>query len=241
MAMRIFLAGASGVIGHRLGVLLRDAGYAVTGTTRSRSKAEHLKKAGITPVVVDVFDAEALARAVADAQPAIVIHQLTDLPPGLDPARMAEAVARNAHIRDDGTRNLIAAANAAGARRFIAQSIAWAYAPGPEPHDEDDPLDRAAEGMRGISVKGVAALEDQIRAARGIVLRYGRLYGPDTGVDAPPDIALHADAAAHAALLALKRGEPGAYNIAEDNPHVATEKARRDLGFDPGFRMEGKA
>ena len=83
-----------------------------------------------------------------------MIHQLTDLPPGLDPSRMQEATSRNARIRDEGTRNLVRAAIAAGARRLIAQSIAWAYAPGMEPHREADPLDIGAEGTRGISVRG---------------------------------------------------------------------------------------
>ena len=238
--MRIFLAGATGVIGRRLVLLLRAAGYEVTGTTRSPEKAKLLAKAGIAPALVDVLDAVALMRAVAEARPEAVIHQLTDLPHGLAPARMEEATIRNARIRSDGTRNLIAAALAAGARRLIAQSIAWAYAPGPEPHGEDDPLDRAAEGRRGLSVKGVAALEDQTLSAPldGIVLRYGQLYGPGTGADAKGSIPLHADAAAHAALLALTRGARGAYNIAEDNPHVATAKAERELGFDPDFRLE---
>ena len=94
---------------------------------------------------------------------------------------MQEATSRNARIRDEGTRNLVRAAIAAGARRLIAQSIAWAYAPGPEPHRETDPLDTGAEGMRGISVRGVAALENRTLNSpplEGLVLRYGRLYGP---------------------------------------------------------------
>ena len=107
---------------------------------------------------------------------------------GLEPGRMAEAIARNAHIRDEGTRNLLTAAAAAGARRVVAQSIAWAYAPGPEPHRESDPLDLGAVGSRAVSVRGIAALEYWILNSpplAGVVLRYGQFYGPGTGVDAP--------------------------------------------------------
>src|SRR5215475_10251430 len=126
-ARKIFLAGAAGAIGSRLVPLLIRAGHEVTGTTRSAAKAEKLRELGAQPVLVDVFDLAALRDAVAAAHPEILIHQLTDLPRGLDPAQMGAAVARNARIRTEGTRNLVAAAVAAGARRFIAQSIAWAY------------------------------------------------------------------------------------------------------------------
>jgi nucleoside-diphosphate-sugar epimerase len=141
----------------------------------------------------------------------------------------------------DGTRNLVAAARAAGVRRLIAQSIAFAYAPGSEPHVESDPLNLAAEGAARRSVEGVVALEDAVTGARGIegiVLRYGRLYGPGTWTETPNGPApLHVDAAAQAALLALTRGAPGIYNIAEDDGAVSIEKAKRELGFVPGFRI----
>ncbi|HEY6895612.1 MAG TPA: NAD(P)-dependent oxidoreductase [Rhodanobacteraceae bacterium] len=236
MGTRIFLAGASGVIGRRLAVMLREAGHAVTGTTRSSGKADELRAIGIEPVVVDVFDAAALARTVAAAKPEVVIHQLTDLPRGLDPARMDDAIRRNARIRSEGTRHLVDAAVAAGARRMIAQSIAWAYAPGPEPHAEDDPLDLAAQGLRAISVGGIVALERAVLDAPldGIVLRYGQLYGPGTGADAPSGASpVHVAAAARAALCAVDRGRRGIYNIAEPNPHVAVDKARTALGWRP--------
>jgi len=234
MHYRIFLAGATGVIGRRLEALLRDAGHHVTGTTRAASKADSLREIGVEPVVVDVFNAEALTRAVAAAKPEIVIHQLTDLPRGLDPAKMDEAIRRNARLRTDGTRNLVDAAVAAGVRRLIAQSIAWAYAPGREPHAESDPLDVDALGIRAVSVGGIVALERAVLDAplEGIVLRYGQLYGPGTGTDAATGASpLHVDAAARAALLAVERGAPGVYNIAEPNPHVSCEKARTELGW----------
>jgi nucleoside-diphosphate-sugar epimerase len=182
-----------------------------------------------------------LKQAVLAAKPDIVIHQLTDLPPGLDPAKMADALVRNARIRDEGTRNLLQAALAAGARRMIAQSIAWIYAPGTTPHLESDPLNVEADGSYNVSIAGVVALETQTLQSPpldGIVLRYGQLYGPGTGRDAPQGTApVHVDAAAQAALLAIDRGAPGIYNIAEPNDLVATDKARRDLGFDASFRL----
>ena len=238
---RVFLAGAAGAVGAPLTRLLVAAGHAVTGTTRAPTRADAIRRADATPVVVDVFDAAALTCAMAEARPEIVIHQLTDLPPGLDPARMAEATIRNARLRREGTRNLVDASIAAGARRLIAQSIAWAYAPGPEPHREDDQLDLAATGARSVGVAAVAELERlTLRSPplAGIVLRYGQLYGPGTGRDrAEGACPVHVDAAAHAALLALDRGAPGAFNVAEDCAYLSSAKARRELGWDPGFRL----
>ena len=239
---RIFLAGASGAVGRRLAPLLVGAGHEVFGTTRSPDKAPALEAQGVVPVVVDALDAQGLAAAVTTVRPTAVIHQLTDLPPGLDPARMAEALVRNARIRTEGTRNLVAAALAAGARRLVAQSIAWAYAPGPRPYAEDAPLDLGAEGTRALTVQGVATLERLVLGSpplEGVVLRYGQLYGPGTGRDAPAgDAPLHVDAAAHAALLALGSAALGAFNVAEDSGFVSIARARRELGWNPSFRLE---
>jgi nucleoside-diphosphate-sugar epimerase len=124
MADRVFVAGASGAIGTALVPLLIATGYTVFGSTRRVERAKKLEEAGVTPVVVDVFDALALRNALLHIAPQTVIHQLTDLPPGLDPARMAQAVTANARIRDEGTRNLVAAAVSAGSSHMIAQSIA---------------------------------------------------------------------------------------------------------------------
>ena len=202
---------------------------------------ELLRKLGARPVVVDVFDAEALATAVLEAKPEIVIHQLTDLAAVHDPAKRSSALARNARIRDEGTRNLVAAARKAGARRLIAQSIAWAYAPGPRPFREDHPLDLNAEGDRLVSVRGVEALERQVLGAspmEGVVLRYGRLYGPGSGTDTPPSPpAVHVDAAAYAALLAIDHGAAGAFNITDPDDEVSTDKATAALGWRADFRM----
>jgi nucleoside-diphosphate-sugar epimerase len=238
--MRIFLAGASGVIGRRLTPLLIEAGHAVVGTTRSPENAAAIAAAGALPVVVDVLDAAALMQAVLTAQPEVVIHQLTDLPSVLDIGDMAAVLARNARIRIEGTRNLVDAALAAGAGRVVAQSIAFVYAPGPEPHRESDPLASDA-GEGGVSIRGVRGLEDAVTGTAGLVglaLRYGSLYGPGTWNETPPDrMPLHVDAAAHAARLAVTRGAPGIYNVAEDDGAVSSEKAKRELGFDASFRM----
>jgi nucleoside-diphosphate-sugar epimerase len=210
----------------------------MVGTTRSASKADMIARLGATPAVVDVFDAVALSAAVVAAKPVVVIHQLTDLPDrNDDPVEYAASLEKNARIRIEGTTNLIAAAKAAGARRVIAQSIAWLYAPGPEPHVESDPL----TPPESVSARGVHALEGAVTGTpgiEGIVLRYGRLYGPGTWTEVPKGPApLHTDAAAQAALLALTRGNAGIYNVAEDDGAVSIKKAREELGFDPNFRL----
>ncbi len=165
--MRIFLAGASGVIGTRLTPLLVDGGHVVAGTTRAAEKAELVRGLGAEPVVIDVFDAEALREAVVAFAPDLVMHQLTDLPD--DAAQIPARAAGNARIREEGTANLIAAAQAAGADRFLAQSIAWTPAAG---HESRDRLESQVLAFNGI----------------GVVLRYGQFYGPGTYYEAePPD------------------------------------------------------
>ncbi|MEQ4339965.1 NAD-dependent epimerase/dehydratase family protein [Pseudomonas syringae] len=237
MSRKVFVAGASGVIGKALLKLLVAAGYSVYGATRRTEKVKDIEATGATAVVVDVYDAERLNKELVRIQPWAVIHQLTDLPRGLSPELMAKAVENNARIRTEGTRNLVAAARAAGATRLIAQSIAWAYRPGDTPYLETCPLDVEAQGSRGISVGGVAALEQQVLsepALNGTVLRYGQLYGPDTGTDEPTGTSpVHVQAAARAVLLALQKEQSGIFNITQDSPTVSNEKAKRILGWSP--------
>lgn len=238
-AKHVFLAGATGAIGRPLCRMLVADGWRVTGATRSAAKAPLLRELGVEPVVVDVFDETGLMTAVVAARPSVVIHQLTDLPPALDPALMADALVRNARLREVGTRNLVAAAVAAGARRMVAQSIAFAYAPGPLPYDEEWPLN-VADPVFGLSARGVASLEEQVLAGPfvGIVLRYGKLYGPGTGSDRPPAGGpLHVDDAADAARRATTMGRAGIYNIAEDDGTVTITRAAGELGWRPGFRL----
>jgi nucleoside-diphosphate-sugar epimerase len=240
MQRNVFLAGAAGAIGSILGPMLVAAGYSVSGTTRSPVRALELKK-GITPILVNVFDRDALIKAVARCAPSVVIHQLTDLPTNLDPALMNDAVVNNARIRREGTRNLVDAALAAGCPRIIAQSIAWAYAPSALPSKEDAELDTCATGTRKISVDGVIALETCLLKTPGLVttlLRYGQLYGSGTASqNANGSIPIHIDAAAHSVILALEKDASGIFNITDDSAVVSNGKARAILGWSPDFRQ----
>lgn len=181
--LRIFVAGATGVIGVRLVPLLVAAGHTVAGMTRTAAKAGALRALGAEPVVCDVYDAEALTAAVVAFAPQAVIHELTDLPD--DAAQIAAGRMANARIRREGTRNLLAAARAAGARRFLAQSVAWP--------------------LTGDGAAAVQELENTVLQAGGVVLRYGQFYGegtyhPDT---LPPPPRVHVDEAARRTAEAL--------------------------------------
>jgi hypothetical protein len=177
--VNVFLAGATGAVGRRLSLLLLADGHAVTGTTRSRAKEAQLRSDGVTPVVADVFDSQALRDAVVRAKPEIVIHELTDLAGLLEPNRRDQVLARNARLRIEGTANLVAAAIAAGARRLIAQSIAFAYAEGPEPHAETDPLASGESGAGAVTARGVVAC-GSVRPA-GVARRCRRARGTARG------------------------------------------------------------
>jgi nucleoside-diphosphate-sugar epimerase len=182
--VRIFIAGATGVIGVRLVRLLVADGHTVAGMTRSPEKAGLLRHAGAQPVVCDVFDSAAFTAAVTEFGPDVVFHQLTDLPDeAADIGRYGE---RNSRIRAEGTRNLLAAAAAANADRVIVQSISWEQPTG---------RDRAA----------TAEHERAVLQAGGIVIRYGQLWGPDTYYPtAPPDPPrIHIDEAARQTLPTL--------------------------------------
>jgi len=193
--MRVFLAGASGVIGVRLIPLLVRDGHEVAGMTRSPGKAAALRELGAEPVVCDVFDAGALAQAVTAFGPELVMHQLTDLPDRA--GQIPEFAARNNRIRTEGTRNLMAAAAQAGATRFLAQSIAWTPPSGGE---------------------AVAEHERLVLAAGGVVIRYGTFYGPGTysGADrVPPPPRIQVDEAARR-TVALLTAPSGVVVVSEE-------------------------
>jgi nucleoside-diphosphate-sugar epimerase len=239
--MRVFVAGASGVIGRPLVPALLAGGHDVTGMTRRSERADAIRAAGADAVVCDVFDPEALNAAVAAARPEVVVHELTALPAELDPRRKGLYAANN-RIRSEGTRNLVAAARAAGARRFVAQSIGFMYAPAGGPvKSETDPIMSGLRGEFGDSVEATLELERQTLDAEGIegiVLRYAFFYGPGTsyagdGYQAGevrrrrfPIIGdgsgtfsfIHVDDAATATVAACGRGTPGIYNVADDEP-----------------------
>ena len=241
MNKTIFLAGASGAIGRRLCPLLVSSGWRVVGATRSAEKAPLLRQLGVEPAVINVFDAAGLKELLFGIRPQVVIHQLTDLPYALETSKMADALDRNARLRDEGTRNVVEAAIHAGAKRLIAQSIAFIYGDGPTPHCETDPLLALTHPVYGGTVAGVMSLERQVIEAplEGIVLRYGLFYGPGTGFDQPiAPGSVHVDAAAKAAELAVTRGEPGIYNVAETDGAVNCDKAFQSFGWDAGWRAD---
>ena len=239
--MRVFLAGATGAIGRPLVGQLIDAGHEVTGITRSPTRAAALEEAGAHAVVCDALLAEPLAGAVADAKPEIVIHQLTALPDRFEPRKKGLYEPTN-QLRAVGTRNLLAAARAVGARRFICQSIAFAYEPsGGAVKDERDPLFSEAPEPFGSAIAAVEEMEKAVLDAEGIeglVLRYGWFYGPGTYFDEDGSTAsdvrrrrypivgdggglfsfVHVDDAAAATVAALERGRPGIYNVVDDEP-----------------------
>lgn len=238
--MRVFLAGATGAIGRSLVPQLRAAGHDVVGMTRSPERAGWLVEAGAEPVICDAFDAEGVKSALVEEQPEIVINQLTDIPKAVNPRKVEEQFATNDRLRIEGTHNLMRAAEAAGARRVISQSIAFAYAPGGTLRSEDDPLFDDAPDW-GRTVGAVRALEEQTlgnERVEGVVLRYGYFYGPGSSYAGDGSTAamvrkrafpivgggtgvysfIHVDDAAAATVAALDRGAPGVYNVVDDDP-----------------------
>ena len=234
--MRVFVAGATGAIGRVLVPILVVDGHRVTGMTRRPERAAALERSGARAVLADAYDRAAVVDAVVASGAEVVIDQLTDLtsPSGgpLDDALLE----RNARLRVEGTANLVEAAAAAGARRVIAQSIAFVYAPGPEPHRESDPLLPVGPGASPTMV-GIQALERLVTTDPrfdGVVLRYGRLYGDGTWArERPEPPSVSVEGAARAAVLAVTRGSPGIYNIVDDGGPAANERARRELGWAP--------
>ncbi|WP_406333910.1 NAD(P)-dependent oxidoreductase [Streptomyces zaomyceticus] len=248
MGMRVLVAGATGAVGRRLVPRLEAAGHEVVGISRRG------------PRPVDVLDTGAVRRAVAEAAPDAVVHQLTDL-------GAADGAANN-RIRVEGTRNLVDAALAAGVGRIVAQSISWAYAPGDGPAAESVPLDSTEEVPRSRIVAGVRALESAVaELPEAVVLRYGILYGPgtwhapggavaaalagdpgarflgSTAADDSVSSLLHVDDAAEAAVRALE-WPSGAYNVVDDEPapgRVWLPVLAAALGVPAPARSEGRA
>jgi 2-alkyl-3-oxoalkanoate reductase len=238
--MKVFVAGASGVIGRRLVPMLVERGHDVTAMTRSPEKADEIRAMGAAPAIRDVFDAEGLRAEIAGAAPDAIVHELTDLPQNVDPRKAAEQLEGNDRIREEGTRNLVDAALAAGVRRMIAQSIAFVYGFGGGLKTEDDPLFDDAPFPWSRTVRAVHALEDAVtktEGLEGIVLRYGFFYGPgssyapggywarEVGRRRFPVVGkgsgvfsfIHIDDAAAATVAALD-GPPGIYNVVDDDP-----------------------
>ncbi|HEX4657826.1 MAG TPA: NAD(P)-dependent oxidoreductase [Streptosporangiaceae bacterium] len=242
--MKIFVAGAAGAIGRQLLPQLAAQGHQVTAATRSPAKAAMLRELGAEAVVVDGLDAMAVGEAVARAEPEVVIHQMTSLPGAFSLRRFDKVFAVTNHLRTQGTDHLLAAAAAAGVRRFVAQSYTgWTnIREGGPLKTEDDPLDPSPPAMQRESLAAIRHLERVVPAAspvQGIVLRYGSFYGPGASDDfvdlirrrRVPIIGdgagvwsfLHIRDAAAATIAALDRGAPGVYNVVDDEPASVAE------------------
>jgi nucleoside-diphosphate-sugar epimerase len=243
--VKVFVAGATGAIGRPLLRLLVADGHEVTGMTRSPAKVEAVRAAGARPVVVDAFDAPAVARVLAETRPDLVINQLTAIPARIDPRKIERDFALTDRLRTEGTRILIEAAQAAGVERMIAQSIVLVYAPGPPGtvHAESDPVNTNPHKDYQRTGGALVELERQVLAASGQVLRYGYFYGPGTAISRTGSLGveiarrrlpivgggtgvwsfIHVDDAARATVAALARATPGVYNIVDDEPAKVAE------------------
>ena len=245
--MKVFVAGATGVLGRALVPQLVARGHEVVGMTRTASKQEGLRAVGARPVVADALDADAVGQAVASAEPEVIVHQLTALsePTSVRDMRHPErslAFTMTNRLRTEGTEHLLAAGRAVGARRFVAQSFgAFRFArTGAPVQTEADPLDP------DVPAPGLAAILHLERAVttidwgEGLVLRYGGFYGPGTAISLSPDAQLaalirkrrfpivgdgggvfshvHVEDAAAATAVAVERGRPGIYNVVDDEP-----------------------
>jgi nucleoside-diphosphate-sugar epimerase len=261
--MRILVAGATGVIGSRLVPKLREAGHEVIGMTRSAARADALRLDDVEAVVCDALDAADVSRAVVEAKPEVVVHQLTSIPKVIRPKRIVQDFAENDRLRVEGTANLVHGARAAGARRVIAQSVAFAYAPvGGPVKSEEDPLYLDAPPPFDRLMGAVASLERTVTGSpdvEGVVLRYGFFYGPGSAYAADGFVAdlvrrrrfpivgdgsgiypfIHVDDAASATVAAIA-GPPGIYNVVDDEPAPVRDWLpvyARALGARPPLRV----
>jgi 2-alkyl-3-oxoalkanoate reductase len=242
--MKVFVAGATGALGKQLVPMLVEQGHEVTGMTRTPVKGEQIRSMGARPAIADALDPEAVAQAVAGAEPEAVIHELTDLT-GTFARNIDKAFVTTNRLRTEGTDHLLAAAKAAGARRFIAQSFAgWPFKRvGGPVKTEEDPLDDNPPKPVSQSLAAIRHVEGTVTNADGLdglALRYGGFYGPGTSlaIDPPGELTemiqkrrvpiigngagiwslVHIEDAASATAAALERGAPGVYNVVDDDP-----------------------
>jgi 2-alkyl-3-oxoalkanoate reductase len=250
--MKVFVAGATGVLGRVLVPQLVARGHEVTGMTRTASKQDLVRSLGARPVVADALDPDAVAQAVASAEPEVIVHELTALSGPMSmrdarhPERFSGAIMTN-RLRTEGTDHLLAAGRAVGARRFVAQSFgAFRFA------GTGGPVQTEAESVdpdpRQPGLEAMLYLERTVTTidwGEGLVLRYGGFYGPGTGISVAADAVMaapirkrrfpivgdgggvwsliHIDDAAEATAIAVERGEPGIYNIVDDDPAPVRE------------------
>lgn len=257
--MKVFLAGATGAVGRPLVRQLIDAGHEVVGMTRREERASWLESAGARAVVGNALDAAWLADQVKRAEPEVLIDQMTDLPQRMRPRGLRRFYRNQSPLREKGSGALLEAAKAVGARRLIAQGVAFIYAPGGGLKREDDPIWRDAPEPAGAALRTAAAHDQRVVAQptiEGLVLRYGVFYGPGThfapGNGFYEDIRrrrmpivgngdavwsfCHVDDAATAAIKALDHGGPGIYNVVDDEPaptRIWMPEFARAIGAEP--------
>jgi nucleoside-diphosphate-sugar epimerase len=253
--MKVFVAGATGVLGRALVPQLVAAGHDVVGMTRSASKQDLVRSLGARPVVADALDPDAVAQVVASAEPEVIVHELTALSGPMSmrdarhPERFRGAIMTN-RLRTEATDHLLAAGRAVGTRRFVAQSFGafrFARTGGPV-QTEDDPLDPDAPGFPQPGLEAILYLERAVTTIEwgaGLALRYGGFYGPGTSVSLAADAQIaapirkrrfpivgdgggvwshvHIEDAAAATVAAVDHGQPGVYNIVDDDPAPVRE------------------
>jgi nucleoside-diphosphate-sugar epimerase len=247
--MKVFVAGATGVIGKELVPKLVAHGHEVVGMTRTASKEDLVRSLGGHPVVADALDPDALAQAVASAEPEVIVHQLTAIPRRPNPRRVAREFAQTNRLRTEGTDHLLAAGRAVGVRRFLAQSNVAIYARvGGPVKVEEDALDANPPKQARANADALHHLERAVTGAgwtEGVVLRYGAFYGPGTGISLGPEDTMvdlirkrrlplvgkggavwsfiHIADAAAATVNAIEGRGRGIYNIVDDEPATVAE------------------
>jgi nucleoside-diphosphate-sugar epimerase len=248
--MRIFVAGATGALGKQLVPQLVAKGHEVVGMTSKPENQDLVRGLGARPVVADALDPDAVAQAVAQAEPEVIVHQLTALSGSFDLKHLERFMAVTNRLRTEGTDHLLAAARAVEAKRFVAQSYAgWPFArTGGPVKTEDDPLDPTPAGQMRATLEAIGYLEETVAGAgwtEGVVLRYGGFYGPGTSFSLHPDGEMvemirkrkfpivghgdgvwsfvHIEDAATATVAAIEHGERGLYNVVDDEPAPVRE------------------
>jgi nucleoside-diphosphate-sugar epimerase len=247
--MKVFVAGATGAVGKQLVPMLVANGHEVVGMTRTEAKRDQLRHVGAQPVVADALDADAVGRAVGEAEPDVIVHELTAIPTAINMRRFDREFALTNRLRTEGTDSLLSAGQAGGVKRFVAQSNASLYArTGGPVKREEDPYDDDPPAAMRHGLAAIRHLEDAVTGARwtdGVVLRYGWFYGPGTSIALDPPGSqiellrkrqfpilgrgtgvwsfVHVRDAASATLAAVEGGPAGIYNVVDDEPTRVSE------------------